>query len=256
MKKIFALTRYTFVENVRQRVFYTIFVFAPVIFAASAILSALGGEQRARVLFDFGFTLADFAALFTAIILGSTFIYEEIESKSIYTILSRPVGKFTYLTGRYAGFVVTSCLLLFIMAILNFAVVKLTLTGSTETLMVKNFLIPFFLSAMKISVILSVALFWAMLTTSKASSMIFTLFFWCLGHFTSELEFLGRLAANPFVKILALVSRFITPQLSRFVVLDFSTYTVTDFGSSVIYAVLYISAFLIATYLIFRRKEF
>ena len=255
MKKILAIARYTFIENIRQKIFYSLFIFAPVIFAASWVLSGIGGEQRLRVLEDFGFTLAYFAALFTAVFVGATFIYDEIENKSIYMILARPVSKFSYILGRYIGFLSASVSLLFFMTLLTLAVVKI----SGGAVMSKNLVTPL-LDALKIAAILSVSLFFAMLTTSRSASMIFAVFFMIAGYFTQELEFLSRLAASPAVKILSFLMKFLAPQLYRFDIPDLPSQsaaliTLRLAGVS-LYTLIYSAAFLVAAYIIFRRKEF
>lgn len=251
MRKFAALVKYTVVENVRQKLFYVLGLFGVVVLAGSGILSAIGGEQKIRVLRDLGYFAAEYVALFSAVLVGTTFIYDEIENKSVYMIAARPVSRWVYLAGRYFGFLLSVAALLIFMAALNVAVIWLSGGGAQRG----DALMPI-LSLMKMAVVLALAMFLAMLTTSKAASMGFTLLLWGLGHFTAEMDFLSRLAASPLVKILSRVTRFVVPTLDKFSPLDVNTLPARYFAGVFVYTLCYCAAALAAAWLIFRRKEF
>jgi ABC-type transport system involved in multi-copper enzyme maturation permease subunit len=251
MKKLAALIRYTVVDNVRQKIFYVLGLFGFVVLAGSGILSAIGGEQKIRVLSDLGYFAAEYIALFSAVLIGTNFIYDEMENKSVYMIAARPVPRWVYLTGRYLGFLLSVSALLLFMALFNAGVVRFA-GGSPD--LVAAFLT--LLSAMKIAVVLALAMLLAMLTTSRAASMGFTLFLWVLGHFTEEMAFLSRLASSPLVKALSWATQFIVPRLDKFSPLDPSAVTLGHLAAAMSYTLLYVFAAVGAAWLVFRKKEF
>ncbi|MDI6641314.1 MAG: hypothetical protein QME68_03275, partial [Elusimicrobiota bacterium] len=103
MKQIAAIIKYTIQQNIRNRVYYILLIFAFLLVFVSMLLSVLGGEQPIRIILDFGLSTIEFIALLTMIFSGVSLILEEIESKSIYLILVRPIPKWYYIVGRYFG---------------------------------------------------------------------------------------------------------------------------------------------------------
>ncbi|PKN01330.1 MAG: hypothetical protein CVU77_05915 [Elusimicrobia bacterium HGW-Elusimicrobia-1] len=251
MKKLLALVRYTVVDNARQKMFYALGLFGFVVLAGSGILSAIGGEQKIRVLRDMGHFAAEYIALFSAVLVGTNFIYDEMENKSVYMIAARPVPRWVYLAGRYMGFLLSVAALLALMEVFNTAVVLLAggLPEPADALLT-------LLSAMKMAVVLALAMLLAMLTTSRAASMGFTLFLWVLGHFTEEMAFLSSLASSPVVKALAWASRFIVPRLDKFSPMDTGVVTAGHLVAVMSYTLMYSFAAVGAAWLVFRKKEF
>jgi ABC-type transport system involved in multi-copper enzyme maturation permease subunit len=186
MKKIWSIAYYTFIESVRNKIFYLLILFGVVVIGVSLLLSALGGEQQQRVLLDMGLGAIEFFALVTVIFAAVTLVLEEMESKTIYLVLTRPVSRITYLTGRYLGLLCAVYCGIALMAVIHSAV--LLLKGWPFS---GRYLLALTLSAEKITIIGSLALFFSLFSTSAVSSLSFTLFFWILGHFSEEIRFLG-----------------------------------------------------------------
>lgn len=254
MKKILSIAHYTFIENIRNKVFYILVLFGLVIIAASMLLAALGGEQPQRVLLDLGLGAIEFFALLTIVYSSVTLVLEEMESKTIYLVLTRPVSKMTYLAGRYSGLLGAVFCGMLLMSLLHIGV--LALNGWQFTL---RYPLALLLSAGKITVIGSLAVFFAVFSTSAISSISFTLFFWIMGHFSEEMLFLSRKMSGFLLKLVFKSAYFIAPNLQYFNLRDFwdvphvmGNWIYYSIG----YAVVYCAFYLFLTLLLFSRKEF
>lgn len=250
ISQLMTLCFYTIVDNIRQRLFYTMFLFGVLLFGAAGLLSAIGGEQRLRVLKDLGIFSSEFIALITTLFLGTSFFYDEIENRSIYLILTRPVKKSMYIIGRYLGVLLSTVLLLFLMYLLNLAIVGLSGGEFTQL-----DIVLFIFSAQKIAAITTIAIFFTILTTSKVTAMSFTFFIWLLGHFSLELDFLSKLAASGVLRIISFIVNILVPHLYKFSLPEEGV-TLGHLLLTALYTLLYVSSYIIATVFLFRKKEF
>ena len=216
MSKIFSIAYYTVVENMRNKVFYVLVLFGFIMIAAALLFSAMGGEQPIRILLDLGFGSIEFFALVTMCFASVTLVLEEMESKTIYLILTRPVSRFSYLMGRYAGLVAAVYIGMLLMSGMHIGL--LLAKGWSFS---PRYFIALMFSMEKIAIIGSLALLFSLSSTSAISSISFTFAFWVLGHFSEEMRFLGKKADLVTTKVLASVMYYVTPNLQIFNIKDF-----------------------------------
>src|SRR5947209_3808818 len=100
MRKIMRIARYTFVEIFRNKVYYVLLLFAGVLMISAILLGALGGEQRNRMIIDLGLASIETFALLVAVFAAVTLVLEEMESRTLYLILARPVSRYQFVLGR------------------------------------------------------------------------------------------------------------------------------------------------------------
>ncbi|MBI5201213.1 MAG: hypothetical protein HY925_06475, partial [Elusimicrobia bacterium] len=94
-------------EQLRNRSYQVAMAFAGVMLYLSILLGMLAVEQEIRALLDFGLGFIELMALASAIFGAATGILRDMETKSIYLILTRPVSRLEYLLGRYFGTVLS-----------------------------------------------------------------------------------------------------------------------------------------------------
>jgi len=254
MKKIFSIAYYTFVESIRNRIFYILVLFGVVVVGASLLLAALGGQQSQRILLDVGLGAMEFFALLTVVFAAVTLVLEEMESKTIYLVLTRPVSRSVYLTGRFVGLLFAVYCGLALMSVAHLAL--LLLNG---WIFVPRYLVAVALSAGKITVIGSLAVFCSLFSSSAVSSVSFTVFLWVLGHFSEEIRFLGGKAHGFVPRAFAWAVYYLVPNLQYFNLRDFWGVPGIIGGwivAVVAYGVLYSAFFLALSLWLFKRKEF
>lgn len=94
-------------EAVRARVLYGLLAFALAACGYAVIVASLSLDQQARVVSDVGSASISLCAVLVAIVLGATSLYRELELKTIFPILARPLFRHEYLVGKYLGIVLT-----------------------------------------------------------------------------------------------------------------------------------------------------
>jgi ABC-type transport system involved in multi-copper enzyme maturation permease subunit len=254
MKKILSIAYYTFVESVRNRIFYVLVLFGVVVIGTSLLLAALGGQQSQRILLDTGLAAMEFFALLTVGFAAVTLVLEEMESKTIYLVLTRPVSRSAYLTGRFLGLLFAVYCGLALMG-----VVHLALLLANGWAFMPRYLLAVALAAGKITVIGSLAVFFSLFSSSAVSSVSFTVFLWVLGHFSEEIRFLGHKATGIVPKTFATAVYYLVPNLQYFNLRDFWGVPGIMGGWIIFvfaYGALYSAFFLALSLWLFKRKEF
>jgi ABC-type transport system involved in multi-copper enzyme maturation permease subunit len=254
MNKILSIAYYTVIENIRNKVFYVLVLFGMILLTASFLFSAMGGEQPVRILLDLGFSSIEFFALVTMCFASVNLVLEEMESKTIYLILTRPISRFTYLAGRYIGLVAAIYIGMAVMSAMHLGILF-----AKGWIFTPRYFIALMFSMEKIAIIGSLALFFSLFSSSAISSISFTFAFWVLGHFSEEMRFLGRKADLVMTKVLASVMYYITPNLQLFNIKDF--WDIPQIVSAWIYPALLYGVFysflcVLFSLLLLRYKEF
>ncbi|MEW6556659.1 MAG: ABC transporter permease [Elusimicrobiota bacterium] len=251
MKNIIPIIRYTVKENIRHKIFYVLVLFAIAIIGADILFGVLAGDEQVRLLLDLGLGAIEIFGLLVAIFVAVSLVLEEIESKTIYLLLSRPLKKTDYIIGRYLGMILTVVLGLLIMVVIH--LVFLVAIGWGMSI---SYFVAIFGIILKIILISTVALFFSLFSTSAVASIVFTIFFWILGHFSTELKFLSSKISNIFLKALAKLFFYIVP---NFQYMNFRDYPDTSSLSLIVpvgYTVVYSIVCIILCMILFTKKEF
>src|ERR1700733_7097601 len=97
----------TFRESVRDRVLYNLIFFALVMIAAAVIVGKISIGVEHEVIINLGLTAISLFGLVMAIFIGVGLVYKEIEKRTLYSLLAKPVRRWQFLTGKYAGLLLT-----------------------------------------------------------------------------------------------------------------------------------------------------
>lgn len=255
MTALWTLARNTWREQLRSRFFLVVVVFGGVLLYASVLLGMMAVDQELRVLVDFGLGFIELLGLTASVLVAATGILREMETKTIYMVLSRPVSKWSYLLGRFAGL-----LLAVASAIAAMAAIHLPL------LLVKGWAPEWGYAAalaggfLKIAVVSALATLAAIFSTSVTSALSVTLILWVLGHFLAEMKYLAVVSGGDLSPFL-LAPVYMIPNLQLLNLRDRLEVPGTAFwgaglGIPVVYAALYAAVCLGLAQFLFRRKEF
>lgn len=102
-RRIAALTSITVTELTRLKVFYVLLLFALLLIGSSAFMARLSFQQEFQVLKDISLGAMSIFTSLLAIVATARMLPQEIEERTIYTILAKPVPRFEYLVGKLAG---------------------------------------------------------------------------------------------------------------------------------------------------------
>jgi len=251
--KIYSIIKYTVTQNIRNRVYYILVIFAVVLIFVTALFSVLGGEQPTRIILDFGLTSIEFFALLLVIFSGVSLILEEIESKTIYLVLIRPIPKWYYVIGRYLGLLLSVYLSMILMY--GMLILILFYKGWAWDI---NYVYAVLSSFLKIAIVGSLAVFFSLFSTSSMASLVFTFSIWILGHFSPEIMFLIKRINLLPGKIVMKVLYYIIPNLQYFNWRDYIGANVQPANwipLALIYGIAYCAVFLCLSIMLFNRKE-
>jgi ABC-type transport system involved in multi-copper enzyme maturation permease subunit len=254
MNRLASIALYTFREAVRNKILYSILFFAICLILLSTVLGAASMRQDERVLKNISlFGIALFSDII-AIFLGVTMVYQELERKTVYNLLSKPIARWVYFLGKYAGM---SMVLMVQLALMSLALMGVMLVrGDAVT---PSLLSAFWLIGVESLIVGAFALFFSSFSTPYVSGFL-ALGLWLVGRMLQELEsylpsiesafsrrFLGALTQLfPDLSLFGL-----TTQLSANVAVPLSyVWNATVYGFS------YIALFLLAGVFIFRRRDF
>src|SRR5438067_1870881 len=105
MTPIFIVAANTFRQTLRQRLFYNIFIFGVGMVLLSLVVGNITYGYQHRVVRSIGLSGVALALDLIAILVGVTLIHQEIDRKTLFVVLVRPIGRAQYVWGRYLGLV-------------------------------------------------------------------------------------------------------------------------------------------------------
>ena len=103
IRRIAAIAAVTWTELVRLKVFYFIIIFALLVIGNSFFLARFSFEEEFQMLKDIALGAMSIFSALLAILASATLLPKDLEDRTIYTILAKPVSRFEYLMGKLAG---------------------------------------------------------------------------------------------------------------------------------------------------------
>jgi ABC-type transport system involved in multi-copper enzyme maturation permease subunit len=252
--KVIALAGNTFREGVRDRLFVAVGIFGIVILAGSFIVGPLSLGEQARITQDMGLAAISVLSFLIAILIGTGIVYKEIERRTIYTVVAKPVSRWQFIIGKFVGLTATISLLMGMMTVFLIFVNRIA-SGSFAP----QLLTAVFLTWMELMLLTALSILMSTLS-SPILGAIFTLLLYLIGHTTADLKQLASRFGSGSVQTIVGAVYYVLPNLEYLNVRGKVVHGVpvdldyVAFASS--YALLYTAAFLIIAILVFERKEF
>lgn len=251
MTKIFAIAWLTVRDALRQKLAVNLLLFALLLIVASITLSALTFGEQYRIIADLALSSAQLFGTLIAVFLGAGLVAGEIQRRTLYPVLAKPVSRVQYLVGRYAGLVGTLWLNLAVMAVVSIGVLGLYL-GEPSFLWTTPIAAAFAALAAQLAVIAAVAILFSTFTNATLAS-IFGLALAVAGHFSREVFVYWK--DLPFLRAIG----FVLPNLGA---LDYKVQVVYrdalpagQLEVSLAYAALYAGVTLALASAIFVRRD-
>ncbi len=252
--KIFVIALNTFRETVREKVLYNLLFFALLMIGSSILLSTLTIGEQSKIIMDIGLASINIFGILISIFVGIGLVSKEIEKKTIYTIISKPIYRYQFLLGKYLGLLITLFVNTSIM-VTGFFGVLLLMTYNITPDMIKAILLIF----VELMVITAVALMFSTFTTSLLSA-IFTISIYIIGHLLGDLKAFAAKLGNPVITFLLDALYYILPNLENFNIKGEVVHNIALDPSfmvmSVLYGLLYITMILLSSVIIFQRRDF
>ena len=105
--RLSAIALNTFREAVRDRVLYNLILFVLLLLASAPLFGQISIGLERLILVNVGLSSISLFGVVIAILVGIGLVSKEIEKKTLYTILSRPVRRWEFIVGKYFGLLLT-----------------------------------------------------------------------------------------------------------------------------------------------------
>jgi len=252
--KVFSIAMNTFREAIRNRVLYLLLIFALIMIGSSRILSMLTVGDESKIIKDLGLFSISLFGVLLAVFIGVGLVSQEIERRTIYNILSKPIYRHQFLFGKYLGLLLTILITIGIMAAEFLPLVYLK-TGSWEFSLIWGVVLIFF----EVVIITAFAILFSVFTTPILSS-VFTLSVFVVGHLSRNFLILRDRVTSPIAKWLFTILYYLLPNLEN---LNIKTQLVHHLPIppefipfAIAYSVTYAAMVLFIATLIFQRRSF
>lgn len=255
MRVISHVAANTFREAVRDRVLYNLVFFALLMVGAAPLFGQISIGVERIILVNLGLTAITLFGVIIAIFIGTGLVSKEIEKKTLYTVLSRPVRRWEFILGKYFGLAATLAVNGALMAG-GFFVALFWVTRSFHRADLQ-LLEALYLILLQFMVITALALLFSTFTTPIFSA-VFSFAMFAIGSFAGDLRSFAALTKGP-QKELAIAMSYLVPNFGALNVVAEVAHQRGVSGALLLhstgYAALYAAAALSAAILIFERRD-
>ncbi len=256
MNPALSIASTTFREARRNKVFYSIFFFAVAFILSSFIFTNLTIAAFDRVLRDVGTGAIDFFGALLAIFLGIGLVSREVDRKTVYTVVTKPIRRWQFIVGKFLGLFLV---LLVSLGVMFVSLLVVLYTASTVRPSLSPLLWYFVLALTQLSVVVAFAILMSTFTGSALSAFA-TVGLYLIGHFSPDLYYFGQKVHSAAVKWLTSAIYYVVPNLDRFSLAHQITYDqqvkTHAAALTILYGLLYTGAFLMAAVVAFERRDF
>ena len=256
-RRIRAIALNTFRESIRDRVLYNLILFVLILVAASVFVSDLSLDMESQFTAALGLSAMLVFGALIAIFIGVGLVYKEIDKRTIYSLLSKPVHRYEFILGKYAGL----CLTLLV----NSGV--MVLATELALLYVNRKFVPLqtavlaasFLVYLELVLLVAVALMFSSFSTPMLAAL-FAFAVYVIGHFSNDLLVMASLSGATMTRVVLTTLYYLLPNLSNFGFITEASHgqmvPAAMAFSATLYAIVYIGILLSAAVLIFQKRNF
>lgn len=213
MRRVLAIARNTFRETVRDKVLYNLILFALILIVSAFVFDQISIGVQELILVNLGLTSVSIFGLAMAIFIGIGLVYKEMDKRTLYSLLAKPVRRYEFILGKFAGlgltlFVNTSIMTLGFFAALYY--LRRHFVSSDWNLLLAAYLI-----FLQLLLITAFALCFSCFSTPILSA-VFSFGFYVIGTFAADIRLLGQTAKSPWAVKLASILYYLVPNFANF----------------------------------------
>lgn len=269
MGRIGLVAWHVFKESVRDRVLYSIAAFALVLVAGAIAIGQITAGQDVKIIKDLGLSIIEMAGAVMTVFIGVGLVSREIERRSIFSLLAKPLPRWQFIVGKYAGLVLTILVNLWVMALALWAVLAWMHWTSPENVRLSweapaldpRLALAMLLISAEMALLTAVALFFSTFSSSALVSVGLTVGVFVAGLLSTDLRHFGDMVVVPeTVATMVSLVGWALPAFSEFDVKSQVVHGLPVAGGFVLftlgYAAVYAAALTGAAVILFSRREF
>ncbi|MGC8579839.1 MAG: ABC transporter permease [bacterium] len=265
MNRIYAIARNTLRETIRDKIVYVVIFFMVLGLLASQLITPLTMGEQIKIVQDLSLAFLSFFSVLLVILVGTSLLRKEMEGRTIYLVLSRPVKRYEFIIGKFIGMVMFDIVVIVIMSAGAFVNILLVNKGIYYSMWYFHefhyfaIAVAMFFVLMQLIILNAVSIFFSVISSSSIISAIFTFFVYLAGISTDTLKQLAETARSP---MLLYITKFFYYVLPNFAILDLKNNAIYGVIPSLSqsffligYTVFYSVCLLLFAVLIFEGKE-
>ena len=254
MHSIGVIALNTFLENLRDKILYSLLLFAALLITASIFLGTLTIAEQDKIVTDMGLAAINLIGVIISIFVGIGLVSKEIERRTIYTIMARPVSRTQFVLGKYAGLTVTltvNIVVMFMVLLLTLwwigAPIHLSLLQATSLIFIE------------LLVITALAMLFSTFSSATVSASL-TLGLFAVGHLTQDLKGIAEKSHNDVMTAIMTGIYYLCPNLELLNIKGPAAAGISVWLTyqawATAYGLLYAGMLLAVACVIFQRRDF
>jgi len=255
--RVATIALHTFKESVRQKVLYNLVAFALLLIGAAILFGSISVGVEQIILVTLGLTSISVFGLLIAIFIGIDLVSKEIERRTIYNILSKPVSRVEFILGKYLGLLLT----LFVNTAVMTAGFYAALFYQKGALVRGDlvFLGAVYFILLELAMVVGIAVVFSCIST-PVLSVVCTFCLYVIGNFSADLRVFGQETQNALLGTVCDILYYSLPNFGNFNVISQVAHAekIPSYlwvGNS-FYALLYLVVLMSIAILIFEEREF
>lgn len=246
----------TFREAVRDRVLYNLVFFALLMMATAVLVGQISIGIDSIVIVSLGLSAVSVIGLLMAVFIGVGLVYKEMDKRTLYALLAKPIRRWEFLLGKFAGLLLTLTVNTAAMAVgLFLALFYVNRALHSADLVV---LTAVYFILLKLAIIVALALLFSCFTTPFLS-ICFTAGIYVTGLFVKDIRSFSDITGNPALDRVAVWFSYLLPNFQNFDVMGAAAHGRAVPGAIVaqntLYAAVYCAIVLAAAAVIFSRRN-
>jgi ABC-type transport system involved in multi-copper enzyme maturation permease subunit len=256
-----------FKESIRDRILYNLVVFAVLLMGVSYLLGQLTAGQDIKIIKDLGLAAIATFGLLIAVFIGIGLVWKEVERRSIYSILAKPIRRSEFVFGKFCGLALTLFVNVTVMTAAFYLVLAVMAwkepasvrqgwaTPATDPAMLKAIALIF----IELLLVTAIALFFSTFSSPFLSATL-TLGLWIIGHFNADLRQFETVVDSRAAAWLASSLYYLLPNFAAFdvkaQVVHGQPVAASYVALTAAYGAAYLALILAAAVTIFSRRDF
>ena len=256
-----------FRESVRDKVLYNLVAFAVLLMAASFLIGQLTAGQDIKIIKDLGLAAIATFGLMIAVFIGIGLVWKEVERRSIYSLLSKPLSRAEFILGKYCGLGLTLVVNVVVMVVAWYIVLAYMATTVPPEVRAAwpapatdlGMLRAVGLILVELMLVTAIALFFSTFSSPFLSAGL-TLGLWVIGHFNADLKNFEAVVDSRAAAWFAHGLYYVLPNFSAFDIKQQVVYAqavpASYLATTALYGAVYIALLLAASVAVFSRRDF
>ena len=246
----------TFREAVRDRVLYNLIFFALLMMGAAILVGQISVGIERIVIVNLGLSSISIFGIIMAIFIGVGLVYKEIEKRTLYSLLAKPIKRWEFIVGKFGGLLLTLAVNTTFM-LLGLFVALLYVSRHLERADWGIVEAAYFI-LLQLALITALALFFSCFSSPMLSTL-FTLGIYVAGLFSKDIREIGALTKSPVVEWVCKAIYYVLPNFHNFNVIALAGHgepiPASLLWQNTLYAALYVLILLLASAAVFSGRN-